>query len=189
MSQDPAAAAAPIEVERVWLLRGMPALPATAEVWQLEQGYLAAPAGPHSGAAPGAITEGRLRRSVAPDGRETFLHTVKEGTGLVRREVERTLTREAFAAAWPGTAGRRLRKRRHRVPADGVVIEVDEFLGLGPVEGRPLVMAEVEFRGREEALAYAPPPWLSAEIVREVTEEPAFRNYSLAVRSGTIVPP
>lgn len=51
-----------------------------------------------------------------------------------------------------------LEKRRTRIPADGVVWEVDEFLG----ENAGLIVAEVELAEPEQALAL--PEWIGAEV-------------------------
>jgi CYTH domain-containing protein len=56
------------------------------------------------------------------------------------------------------------------------VWEVDRFLGL------PVVLAECELPSADAPLSV--PPWLAPWIDREVTEEPAYRNYELARRAG-----
>ena len=53
-----------------------------------------------------------------------------------------------------------------------LVWEIDEFLD------HPLVLAEVELPS--ETYDVQVPAWLEPHIEREVTEEPAFRNYHLA---------
>lgn len=158
----------PLEIERTYLLSAMPTLPDDAEVWRIEQGYLA-------GGANG-MNEGRLRRITRPDGGVQCFFTLKRGEGLVRTEEERVISEAAFEERWPQTAGQRLRKTRHRVQHEGFTWEVDRF------DDVDLVLAEVEL---PDAAAVAPvPPWLGPFIVREVTEEPAFRNYRLALAIG-----
>lgn len=156
------------EIERVFLLRGVPpALPA-GEVWRIEQGYLTPdPREP--------LAEGRLRRITHADGRVSCVHTVKRGVGIVREETEVPISPAAFEEAWPRTAGRRLRKARHRVREGALIWEVDVFDGL------PLVLAECELPAPD--VVPPMPAWLQSEIVREVTNEPAFRNYQIARRS------
>lgn len=161
------------EVERVYLLDRLPELPATAVRVRIEQGYL--PDAQNAGATGGdEMTEGRLRRRVDPDGSVHLTHTIKRGEGLVRSEAERTITEAQFEAHWPRTAGRRLSKTRHRVPAGPLVWEIDDFDDLD------LVLAEVELPSPE---AEAPPPeWLAPHIVREVTDDQRYRNYEIAKR-------
>lgn len=162
---------APLEIERSYLLRGLPPLPPGAEVWRIAQGYLPADAKALVG------VEGRLRRVEHPDGRIEHVHTVKQGFGLVRTEVERALERGEFDRLWPLTAGCRLTKTRHRVPAadgSGLTWEIDRFDGLD------LVLAEVELPSADVVPAI--PPWLDGWIVRDVTEEPEYRNSRIALR-------
>ena len=152
------------EIERVWLLSRCPDIPRGAERWTIEQGYLDSAAG----------AEGRVRSIAFPDGRREFVHTVKSGVGLVREESERSISAEEFDRLWPATVGRRIRKVRHRVRDGALVWEVDEFLDW------PLVMAEVEL---PDATAEATPPaWLRGVMGREVTDDPRYRNSSLAFR-------
>jgi CYTH domain-containing protein len=150
-----------IEIERKYLLDRAPALPAGAVAWRLEQGYLNG-------------ERGRLRRTVKHDGTIVCTHTVKEGRGLVRRETERTLTLEEFDAAWPRTEGRRLTKTRHLVREGDLVWAIDCYDDLD------LVVAEVEIPSADTEVA--PPAWLRPCVVREVTGDPAYQNYELALR-------
>lgn len=156
------------EVERVWLLDGMPEVPASHELWRIEQGYLVS----EPGVDPSKAVEGRLRRTTLPDGSCEFTHTLKRGMGLVREERERSITSEEFEALWPRTEGRRLRKDRFRVHEGGMVWEIDRFLDFD------LRLAEVELP--DPGTPVEPPDWLQPRILREVTEEPAFRNYEIA---------
>lgn len=165
--------APPREIERTWLLSRLPALPPHAQRHELEQGYLPDPA-PGAGAAERGELEGRLRRAVGPDGRVKCTHTIKRGSGLVREEVEREISEAELLREWPRTAGRRLSKVRWKVREGEHVWEVDEFPELG------LVLCEVELADERESPT--PPPWLAPWLVRDVTEDPRFRNYALATR-------
>ncbi len=162
------------EIERVYLLDRLPDLPESAVRVRIEQGYL-----PDAQNAPAAggdeVIEGRLRRRVDPDGSVLCTHTIKRGAGLVRSETQRTITEAQFEAYWPRTAGRRLSKTRHRVPAGPLVWEIDDFDDLD------LILAEVELPSPE---AEAPPPeGLAPHIVREVTDDRRYRNYELAKKA------
>ena len=164
------------EIERVFLLDRLPEIPeslrACAERWEIEQGYLA----PSQATSTDEITEGRLRRTTHADGTQTFTHTVKSGLGLVRSERERSLSASEFEAIWPATTGRRLLKTRLRIDVEGQIWEIDAF------SDRALVLAEAEIPTVETALSI--PEWLQPRIIREVTEEGAFRNFHLATRKG-----
>lgn len=168
------------EIERVWVLRAMPAIPAAAdvEVWEIEQGYLASEAASESELERLGFPEGRLRRIVEPSGAERFFHTVKRGAGVVREEIEREIARAEFDAAWPHTRGRRLAKTRRRVRVGELVWEIDLFRDLR-LDGGPLVMAEVELPDVSAPIAM--PAWIAPLVVREVSEDPRYRNSALAM--------
>ena len=173
------------EIERVYLLRALPTPLPHGEVWRIDQGYLplqsqvidgnshdsGAPIPPHQ-------LEGRLRRITHSDGSVEHIHTIKSGVGLVRQETERSIDAETFAREWPRTVGRRLEKVRTRISVGDRVWEIDQFTHI------PLVLAECELPSTDTPLDI--PDWLAPFIVREVTEEPAFRNAELALQSGLL---
>jgi CHAD domain-containing protein/CYTH domain-containing protein len=148
------------EVERKYLLTGLPPAAAGRPSAVIEQGYL-----------PGERLVERLRR-IRTNGGVRLVRTVKEGSGLVRLEIEETVTPEVFQALWPLTAGRRLRKRRYRVPDGDLTWEIDEFLD------RDLVLAEVELPSVKADLSV--PEWLRPSVAREVTDDPAYGNAELS---------
>ncbi len=150
-----------VEIERRYLLDELPDLPAGARTYRLEQGYF--------GDEPG-----RVRRSVAPDGTVTYTHTVKTGRGLVRRETEREISPDEFETLWPRTAGRRLAKTRSCIDVGSLVWEIDVY------DAIELVLAEVELPSPRTAVII--PPWLAAHVVRDVTDEPDYQNYEIALR-------
>ena len=111
------------------------------------------------------------------NGARSFLHTIKTGEGLVRREVEQSLSEASFKAAWPETAGQRLTKTRWRIHEGELTWEIDVF------DEIDLVLAEVELPSTETPAE--PPAWLQRCIEREVTEEPAYRNFAIVGRHLT----
>jgi adenylate cyclase len=163
------------EIERVWVLRGSPAIPADlpVETWEIEQGYLAPLAQSERELAAIGFPEGRLRRSAGPGGATRYFHTVKSGSGVVRTEVEREITREEFEGGWPRTKDRRLAKTRRRVQVGPLVWEIDVFRDL------PLVMVEVELDDANER--FEMPRWIAELVEREVSEDPRYRNAALAM--------
>jgi CHAD domain-containing protein/CYTH domain-containing protein len=148
------------EVERKFLLTGLPSLEGAEGPVEIEQGYL-----------PGERLIERVRRMRSDDGVE-LVRTVKEGSGLSRLEVEEPVAPDIFDQLWPLTEGRRLRKRRYRIADGDLVWEIDEFMD------RDLVLAEVELAGRPVDVVL--PAWLSPHVEREVTEDEAYSNLSLA---------
>ena len=145
-----------IEIERKFLVKSLPAdLP---EGKPISQGYIA-----HD-----QQMEVRIRQY----GAKHYL-TVKEGGGLMRRETEIEISRRQFQALWPSTEGRRLEKVRSVIDHGGFQVELDRYLG----DLAPLLVAEVEFPSLQASESFQKPDYLG----REVTDEDAYKNLSLAI--------
>jgi adenylate cyclase len=145
-----------IEIERKFLVKS---LPAGMEVGTpILQGYLA-----HD-----EHMEVRIRQY----GNNHFL-TVKEGSGLTRRETEIEISPHQFLALWPSTGGRRLEKVRSLVNYGDFQVEIDRYLG----DLAPLLIAEVEFSSIEESETFEKPAYLG----QEVTGVESYKNLSLAI--------
>lgn len=151
----------PYEIERKYLLRGRPEFPHATAVLDIDQGYL-----------PGERLSERLRRQRHPDGGTSYYRTIKLGSGVRRIELEEETDARTFEHLWQLTEGRRLTKRRYIVPHGEDVWEIDEFTD------RPLWLAELELDHAEAPVEI--PSWLAPVLVREVTDERAFSNRSLA---------
>ena len=162
MPADARRPAAPIEIERKFIVSALPADLDRHPSSGLRQGYLAIePNG----------TEVRVRRRDR-DGQAVL--TVKQGGGRTRVEVEVPIDPDAFEQLWPLTEGRRIEKTRHVVPAgDGLLIELDIYGG----DLAGLAVAEVEFPSEAAADAFEPPPWLGADV----TADDRYKNHRLAV--------
>jgi adenylate cyclase len=146
------------EIERKFLVRSLPMKLKRSRRYLIAQGYLASePGGRHV----------RLRKK----GQIASL-TFKVGRGSHREEREIRLSPKQFAALWPGTAGRRLRKLRHEIPWRNLLIEIDVYRG----RHAGLVVAEVEFPDRASCRKFKPPSWFG----REVTGEKRYSNVRLA---------
>jgi adenylate cyclase len=146
------------EIERKFLLKQLPDQMNRSRHYVIEQGYLATePAG----------RQVRLRKK----GKTASL-TFKVGRGAHREEREIKLSPKQFAALWPGTAGRRLRKVRYDIPWKNLLIEIDIYRG----RHAGLVVAEVEFPDRITCRRFRPPSWFG----REVTGEKRYSNVRLA---------
>ena len=155
-----AGAGLPLEIERKYLLSTLPPTAESAPWTEIRQGYL-----------PGKVIVERLRLARDGDG-DRFYRTVKLGRGVARVELEEEIDGRLFEALWPLTEGRRLTKRRHRVPDGDLTWEIDAFTD------RPLVLAEVELPN--EALEPAIPFWLRPFLLREVTGMAEYFNSALA---------
>jgi CYTH domain-containing protein len=147
-----------IEIERKFLLDGLPPALAFARRTAMLQGYLALD----------GDTEVRVRRTAA--GAKL---TVKHGGGEVRVEEELVLDSRQADALWELTSGRRLQKSRREMRVEGVAVSVDEYAGA--LDG--LIVAEVEFDDEDASAAFTPPAWFG----REVTDDAGYKNRSLSV--------
>jgi CYTH domain-containing protein/CHAD domain-containing protein len=146
------------EIERKFLLGGLPSRLADRDGEQISQGYL----------TNGEEAEIRLRRA----GPQTLL-TVKTGAGEVREEVEVELREDLFDSLWPLTEGRRVVKTRLREPlGDGLDAEVDVYGD----RLKGLVVAEVEFDSPERSREFSPPAWFG----KEITGDARYANRALA---------
>ncbi|MDX6692196.1 MAG: adenylate cyclase [Solirubrobacteraceae bacterium] len=145
------------EIERKFVLPGLPPGLAYARREAIRQGYIALD----------GDTEVRVR--LTP---RACTLTIKRGHGQTRIEEEIALERARADALWELTEGRRVEKIRRRMRADGVEIEVDEYSG--SLDG--LVVAEIEFDDEDAAMDFRPPPWLG----REVTGQDAYSNRELS---------
>jgi adenylate cyclase len=150
-----------IEIERKYLLKGLPTFPLPSAVLEIDQGYL-----------PGEKLVERLRREEDQDGAVRYYRTVKLGDGVERTELEDETDERTFRHLWELTEGRRLKKRRYVVPHGDDMWEIDAFTD------RPLVLAELEL-DRADAKVIIP-GWLKPVLVREVTDERQYTNRSLA---------
>jgi CYTH domain-containing protein len=146
-----------IEIERKFLLDGLPPTMRYARRVPIRQGYIALD----------GDTEVRVR--ITP---KAAVLTIKAGRGGVRTEEEVTLDSRQGDALWELTEGRRVQKTRRRVRIGDAEVEVDEYGG--SLDG--LVVAEVEFADEEASRAFEPPAW----FVREVTDDWRYSNRSLA---------
>jgi adenylate cyclase len=147
------------EIERKFLVKRLPDKLKRRRHFIIEQGYLATE-------PPGRQV--RLRKA----GNATSL-TFKVGRSSHREEREIKLSAKQFAALWPGTAGRRLRKMRYEIPWHNVMIEIDVYRG----RHAGLVVAEVEFPDTASCRRFDPPCWFG----REVTGEQRYSNVRLAL--------
>ncbi|MEI6215031.1 MAG: CYTH domain-containing protein [Desulfuromonadales bacterium] len=145
-----------IEIERKFLVTSLPAGMEGGK--PILQGYLA-----HD-----EHMEVRIRQY----GNDHFL-TVKEGSGLSRRETEIEISPRQFLELWPSTEGKRLEKVRSLIHYGAYTIEVDRYRG----GLEPLLVAEVEFPSVEESDCFEKPDYLGEEI----TGDAAYKNLSLAI--------
>jgi CHAD domain-containing protein/CYTH domain-containing protein len=153
-----------LEHERKYLLSALPPRASEEPGIEIAQGWV-----------PGAQLRERVRRVRGPDG-ERYFRAIKRGAGAARLEVEEETTRAVFDGLWPLTEGRRVSKVRHRIEDGALVWEVDAFTD------RELFVAEVELPAATTAVAL--PEWLRPFVERDVTEDPAYKNETIAATPG-----
>jgi CHAD domain-containing protein/CYTH domain-containing protein len=149
------------EIERKFLLRGMPPLPDGAVRTEIVQGYL-----------PGERLQERIRRVRRRGEPPKYFRTVKLGSGISRTEIEEEADEATFRRLWSLTKGRRIRKLRFKVPDGGLTWEIDRFAG------RRLVLAEIELPSEDFDVQI--PAWLQEHVERDVTGEDEYVNINLA---------
>ena len=147
-----------MEIERKYLLSAPPPAGLLGPGVEIAQGYLDV-----------GDPEIRIRRLGA-----RFFLTIKSGEGLRRDEYEVSIPRATFEKLWPLTEGARVEKTRYTVTDGDDRWEIDAFAGR--LAG--LYLAEIELTSERRVVG--PPAWLA--IAREVTDDPGYRNRSLATR-------
>jgi adenylate cyclase len=146
------------EIERKFLVDEPPEVLDGSPRKKIRQGYI-------------AVTEGGTEVRVRKEGKRHVL-TIKEGHGANRGEEETEITAAQFAALWPLTRGKRLKKVRYEVPQGDWTVEVDVYRG----KLKGLTTAEVEFPDEGASHGFRPPGWLG----REVTGDEHYSNQNLA---------
>jgi len=144
-----------VEIERKFLVRD--------ESWKaqgqgvlLRQGYLSS--------APERTVRIRI------EGESATLTIKGKSTGATRAEWEYAIPLQDAQALLDGLCERPfIEKKRYRISFEGMVWEVDEFLG----ENAGLVVAEIELASEDQA--FARPGWLG----EEVTHDARYFNSSL----------
>ena len=131
------------EIERKFLVKSLPENLDSFPSSQIEQGYL--------------CTEPvvRIRRQD-----EEYWLTYKSKGLMVREEYNLPLTGEAYEHLKSKTDGKLISKQRYRIPYQGYMIELDLFSSPLP----DLILAEVEFSSREEALRFRKPDWFGEDV-------------------------
>lgn len=139
-----------MEIERKFLVSELPDSYETLPFHQIEQAYL--------------CTEPVVRIRRQDD--EYFL-TYKGKGLLAREEYNLPLTKEAYRHLLSKADGVILTKKRYLLPlkqagAGGrdLTLELDVFEG----SYQGLILAEVEFSSKEEAMAFVPPAWLGEDV-------------------------
>lgn len=147
----------PIEIERKFLVKGN-FMPKVTQIYQIEQGYISED--------PLRTVRIRLRDD------EAYLTikgaSTREGTSRYEFEKQISLAegKQLLLLCLPSV----IRKKRHLLPLDGHLWEVDVFEG----ENEGLIVAEIELHAADEV--FVRPEWLG----EEVTGDPRYYNSQLS---------
>ena len=132
-----------MEIERKFLVNKVPENLEQFPCRIIEQGYL--------NRAPVV----RIRRDD-----DRFVLTCKSEGLMVREEYEMELDASSYDHLKEKADGNMIQKRRYMIPCGAYTVELDVFGGVLA----PLVLAEVEFPGEEEARSFTPPGWFGEEV-------------------------
>lgn len=140
-----------MEIERKFLISGLPENLSDYPFHQIEQGYLC------------TDPVVRIRRQD-----DSYILTYKSEGMLSREEYNLPLTAEAYRHLKPKADGIYISKKRYCIPYGKYTIELDIFEG----DTAPLILAEVEFPTEEEAAGFTGPEWFK----EDVTFDPRYHN-------------
>ncbi|MGE8281146.1 MAG: CYTH domain-containing protein [Stenotrophomonas sp.] len=154
----------PLEIERKFLVSSDSWRAAAYAVIPMAQGYINDVAAMDSGAQKASVR-------VRIQGEEAYLNIKSRELGHTRQEFEYPVPVSEARELLGLCVGGLIDKRRHLVKHEGLVWEVDEFLG----DNAGLVVAEVELESADQV--FAKPEWAGAEVTDEL------RYYNLALAS------
>ncbi len=152
-----------IEIERKFLVTGDGWRDAAQAVIPMAQGYIN---------DMGALDRGTQQASVRVriEGQGAALNLKSRTLGRSRQEFEYPIPVEDARALLALCVGGLIDKRRHLVQHEGLLWEVDEFLG----DNAGLVVAEVELEHPDQVVSL--PSWVG----EEVTDDARYYNVALA---------
>ncbi len=158
-----------MEIERKFLIKEMPEGLETYACHHIEQAYLTTD--------PVIRVRKELIFSRAKDAEpsmEKYTLTYKGKGLLAREEHELPLTPEAYNTLKSKADGNVIAKKRYVIPIENTDLKVELDCFEPPFA--PLVMAEVEFPGMDEAENFVPLSWFS----EDVTNDPSYHNSTMS---------
>ncbi|QQG33811.1 CYTH-like phosphatase domain protein [Aeromonas phage ZPAH1] len=117
----------------------------------------------------------RYRHVETFHGWNSYIKTIKTGTGLDREEIEDEIDGDVFWGIINSKNSKPVRKTRYKIPYGDVTIELDLM------EDFPFVYAEIEFQTVEQALAFDNVPYWFKE---EVTNDQSHSMYNYFIRTN-----
>lgn len=104
---------------------------------------------------------------------DKYYHTIKIGTGQVRQEIEKEITKVEFDSLRAKANKIRLQKIRYLIPYKGHEIELDIYKW----NLQWLIVAEIEFQSNDECENFEYPE----RFGKDVTNDIEFKNRNLAL--------
>ncbi|HEX4894899.1 MAG TPA: CYTH domain-containing protein [Solimonas sp.] len=147
-----------LEIERKFAVLGQDWRSEVARSLEMRQGYLAGEGG-------------RASVRVRLEGDAARLNIKAAVVGAARDEYEYPMPPDECRRILETLCVGRVEKIRHYIERDGLIWEVDEFLG----DNAGLVVAEVELASEDQV--FARPAWLG----RELTDDRRYYNHHLAL--------
>jgi CYTH domain-containing protein len=147
-----------MEIERKFLIQKLPKGLDVIKSFEIKQGYIT-----------------NILDSVEVRIREqgmVYYITIKQGSGMIRRENEVEITAGQFTLLWKITSQKRIEKTRKLIKLNSTTAEIDIYKG----QNRGLIVAEVEFKTVSQAKKFIAPEWFG----KEVTSDAKFKNKFLA---------
>ena len=144
-----------MEIERKFLISKLPEHLESFPCHQIEQGYL--------------CTQPVVRIRKQDD---SYYLTYKSSGMMIREEYNLPLTAQSYEHLRPKADGILITKKRYCIPYRNHTIELDIFEG----ELAPLILAEVEFSTKDEAVNFIPPEW----FIEDVTHSILYHNSYLS---------
>ncbi|SFL60158.1 CYTH domain-containing protein [Paenibacillus sp. 1_12] len=117
----------------------------------------------------------RVRQLIDVDGSCHYTHTFKSGHGMVREEIEYSISEDMYQQLLSRSKLIPLEKVRTTVDHYGILYEIDEYKQID------LVVVEVEFPDLDAAQMFKVPDWFG----KELGQEEEFRNKTLWIQLQT----
>jgi len=117
-----------------------------------------------------------ITKRVRKIGKSTYILTIKKGSGKVREEYEKYISRRRYKKLKKKRIGKVIKKKRYVFELDGYVFELDIFKGT--LKG--LAFLEVEFDSTKKLDSFVLPKPLKKMVIKDVSDDKRFTNASLA---------
>ena len=132
-----------MEIERKFTVKEIPYNLNDFECLEIEQGYIC------------VNPVVRIRKE-----NDNYYLTYKSKGKMEREEYNLPLNMESYVHLKTKVDGNLISKKRYLIPCEIYTIELDIFMG--KFDG--LIIAEVEFNSKEEAIAFIPPEWFDEDV-------------------------